>query len=224
MNYRRYTRRRLSGGSRFFLNSSVTNLIVLINVVVFVASFILIFKNQNFFEYIALKPANIFQGKYLWTLITSTFMHANLTHLFVNMISLLFIGNFLEKIIGRKRFFWFYLISGLIASFVFVLLALIFPNELDVFAVGASGAIFGLGGLLMILTPNLPVLVFFIIPMKMWKAMLVLLFGLWAVSLLAGLPIGNTAHFGGFIAGLIYGLYLKKKYKRKVMILNKIFR
>lgn len=207
----------------FFYNFSITNWIILVNVVFFVFVAIFLSINQAYINYVALKPSNILQGKDLWTLLTSMFTHANFGHLFVNMISLLFIGNFVEKIIGRKRFFWFYLLSGIIAGLFFVFVALIFQTELDTYAVGASGAIFALGGLLMILTPKLPVLVFFILPMPMWLAMIFLLGFLWVVSLLAGIPIGNTAHLGGLLAGIIYALYLKRKYRRKVKLLRKMF-
>ena len=47
-------------------------------------------------------------------------------HLFVNMFSLYFIGNFLEMIIGKKRFFWLYLISGLFAGLFFAFFAFVF--------------------------------------------------------------------------------------------------
>ena len=221
MRHRRHTRRHLSSG--FFSNLSITNWIIITNVLFFIFSLFLLSQNEGFIDYIALKPSNILQGRYLWSIVTSMFMHANFSHLFVNMISLMFIGNFLERIVGRKRFFWFYIFSGLISALFFVGLALVFKSELDIFAVGASGAIFGLGGLLMILTPNLPVLVFFIIPMKMWKAMIFLMFGIWIISLIAGLPIGNTAHLGGLLTGIAYGLYLKRKYKRKVSMLNRMF-
>lgn len=224
MNYRDYTKRNLSSRWDFFYNLSITSWLILVNVIFFILIVILTSQNQTFIEYIALKPDNILQGKYIWTLLTSMFMHGSFGHLFVNMISLMFIGNFVERIIGRKRFFYFYLLSGLIAGLFFVFLALIFKTELDISAVGASGAIFGLGGLLMILTPKLPVLVFFIIPMPMWIAMLFLLGVLWILSLIAGLPIGNTAHLGGLLAGVVYGLYLKNKYKKKVIMLNRTFR
>ena len=223
MKCRRYTRRNLRR-TGFFSNLSVTNWIILINVVLFFIIFPIMVSKEWFIDYVALKPANILQGKNLWTLLTSMFMHGGFSHLFVNMISLMFIGNFVEKIIGRKRYLWFYLVSGLVASLAFVFLALIFKAELNIYAVGASGAIFALGGLLMILTPKLPVLVFFIIPMPMWIAMLFLLFGLWILSFAAGLPIGNTAHFGGLVAGVIFGVYLRQKYRRKVAMLNRMFR
>ena len=93
----------------------------------------------------------------------------------------------------------------------------------EIFAVGASGAIFALGGLLVVLTPNLRVYAFFIIPMKIWSAMLFFLVFMWIASIGAGLPFGNTAHLGGLIAGLAYGLYLKKKYPRKTKMLSDYF-
>lgn len=223
MRHMRYIRGHLSKKPSFFSNLSITNWLILINFVFFIFAMSLIARNQEFLNYLALKPSNILAGKNLWTILTSIFMHGSFGHLFVNMISLLFIGNFVERIIGRKRFFWFYMLSGLVAGLAFVFLALIFQAELDIFAVGASGAIFGLGGLLMILTPDLPVLLFFVIPMKMRTAMLFLLFGLWIVSILAKLPIGNTAHLGGLLVGVGFGLYLKKKYKRKVNLLNRMF-
>src|SRR3990172_96954 len=70
-------------------------------------------------------------------------------HLFANMFSLFFIGNFLEKIIGRKRLFMVYLFSGLVGGAFFVLSGLIFNNNAP--GVGASGAIFGLLGVLAVL-------------------------------------------------------------------------
>jgi len=162
-------------------------------------------------------------GHNLWTFFTSMFMHAGFGHLLVNMISLMFIGNFVEKLIGKKRFLGLYFVGGLFAGVLFVLIAFFTGIDFNVYAVGASGAIFALGGLLAVLTPKLPVLVFFVIPMPMWAAMGVLMFGLWALSVAAGLPIGNTAHLGGLIVGLGYGIYLKKKYPRKTKMISQYF-
>jgi membrane associated rhomboid family serine protease len=77
--------------------------------------------------------------------------------------------------------------------------------------------------LLAILTPKLRVYVFFVIPMQMWVAMVVLLFVLWGASIGADLPLGNTAHFGGLIIGVVYGIYLRKKYPNKTRQLSKFF-
>lgn len=235
-NYRKYTKKRLNNGFDFdklFRRFSITTWIIIINVVVFLVAFLLggIFGIEKVFSWIALQPNAFFQGQ-IWQLLTSMFMHGNFTHLFVNMISLFFLGNFIEKLIGRKRYFWLYLLSGLFAGLLFVVLAFYFGGtdlgarafgSPEIFAVGASGAIFALGGLLAILTPKMRVYVFFIIPMQMWFAMIVLLLVLWVASIGTGLPIGNTAHFGGLLVGVGYALYLRNKYPRKTAQLSRMF-
>ena len=233
-----YTKRNLSPSffKGIFRRYSVTTWIIILNILVFVIvfSFIVILGesfSENIFSWIALQPNAFFSGK-IWQLFTSMFMHVNFTHLFVNMISLFFIGNFVEKLIGRKRFFWLYMISGIFAGLFFVFLSYflgsselgtrIFGNP-ETFAVGASGAIFALAGLLAILTPKLRVYVFFIIPMQMWFAMVVLLGGFWLASFFGSLPIGNTAHLGGLLVGAGYALYLRKKYPEKTRRLATYF-
>lgn len=247
-NLRKYTRKRLGGKSRgsfggFSRKFSVTTWIILVNVVVFILLSIL-FPNQIIVvdgqDVLTLHPfvkenvalgASFLSGR-VWTLLTSMFMHGGFTHLFVNMISLFFLGSFIERLIGRKRFFWLYMLSGLFAGLFFISLAYLFGasglgarifGTLAISAVGASGAIFALAGLLAVLTPNLKVYVFFIIPMRMWIAIIFLLGVLWLASIGVGLPIGNTAHLGGLLVGLGYAIYLKKKYKRKTKMIAKYF-
>ena len=50
------------------------------------------------------------------------------------------------------------------------------------------------------------------------------LFVTWIASAGFNLAIGNVAHFGGFLAGLVYGTYLRIKYKRKVKMLLSFFK
>ena len=208
----------------FFSSMSLNNSLILINVLAFILFSILIYSNVNFLDFIAIKPGNILQGKYLWTFLTSMFMHAGFFHLFVNMLSLFFIGSLIEKILGSKRYLYFYLIAGLFAGLFFVLSSLIFPANLESYAVGASGALFGLIGVLMFVTPNLPVYVMFIpIPIKMKYAAPGMLLVLWLISIAGNVPIGNTAHLGGLITGLIYGFYLRKKYKQKIRLISRQF-
>jgi len=198
---------------------SVTLIFIFINIVVYL---VLAFFPQDFvLKNIAISLENIQQLR-LWTFITSMFMHGSFFHLFANMMSLLFLGTFVERIIGRKRFFWFYLISGLFGGAMYILTELFFPSGLG--AVGASGAIFGIAGLMVVLTPNLPLYIMFIpIPIKAKYSVPGLLALLWLVSILGDVPIGNTAHFGGLILGLGYGIYLRRKYKRKVHLIGKYF-
>lgn len=141
---------------------TLTSQIIAINVLIFIIVSLLISYNPSFIDYIALKPAFLLQGKYLWTILTSMFMHASFSHLFFNMFSLFFIGSFLERIIGKKRFLYFYIISGIFAGLFFSLLSFflgygflekIFASP-ETIAVGASGALFGLLGILAVIIPN----------------------------------------------------------------------
>ncbi len=276
---------RRSLGPGFFLkNMSITTKLIIAEVIFFVLAGILGLFIPNFIDYIALKPGMIVQGKYLWTLVTSMFMHAGFMHLFFNMLSLWFVGRFAENIIGRKRFLYFYLISGIIAGIVFALLAGFFGGgdlgrlfgSPDISGVGASGAIFGIVGVVSVLTPfnrvyliagpliaiviqviaesffgngalisllGIAVSIYIFIsifsmlsfnrrtariavPIEMdfWLLPVIAIVPLVVIGLFVPLPIGNTAHFGGLLAGLIYGYYLRKKYRKKVKMLDSIYR
>ena len=207
-----------------FSGASVNLILVVLNVVFFIIFSVIISANPQFIDYVAIKPANILHGNYLWTFVTSMFMHGGLFHLFANMFTLIFIGSFVERLLGKKRYFWFYMAAGIFAALLFVALSFIFSSDYNQFAVGASGAIFGLIGLLMVLTPNLSVYIMFIpIPVKMKYAAPGILVVLWLISLAGNVPIGNTAHLGGFVLGIIYGFYLKKKYKRKTAYISRVF-
>ncbi len=213
---------------------SINTILILINVILFFVFGLLIKFNVLTIDSIAIKPSNILQGKYLWTFLTSMFMHAGFFHIFVNMFSLFFVGALLQKILGQKRYLYFYLIAGIFAGVFFVALTFLTKDfswadslvgSVDSLAVGASGALFGLIGLMMFLTPNLPVYIMFIpIPIKIKYAAPGMLVLLWFISAAGNIPIGNTAHLGGLIAGLVYGIYLRNRYKNKVRAINKQFR
>ncbi len=204
--------------------------LIILNIIFSLVFFILLYVNADFFKYIAINPNNILHGKYLWTFFTSMFVHGGFFHLFVNMLSLFFVGSLVERILGRKRYLSFYIASGLIAGLFFVLSGLFFPSNFASYAVGSSGAIFGLVGLLVLLTPNLPIYIIPIpIPIKMKYAGAGMLIFLWLISsvpLVFGgksFPIANSAHFGGLLAGIVYGIYLRKRYKNKTRMISKYF-
>jgi hypothetical protein len=200
---------------------SATLMILIANVVFFLVVLPFMYSKPGIITYIALSPQYILKGQHIWTFITSMFMHASTSHLIVNMLSLVFMGSFLERILGKKRFTIFYILSGIFAGVFFVLMAFIFKQDINALAVGASGALFGIGGLLAVLTPKLPIYLMFIpIPIPMWIGIVLSLGIMWLFSVF-GANIGNTAHLGGLIAGLIYGWYLRAKYPRKVYMLNR---
>lgn len=203
--------------------TSITLVLIIINTAVFLITLPILFKFPSSIKYLALQPSAFLHGQYLWTIITNMFMHAGAWHILMNMISLIFIGGFLEKIIGKRRFLSFYLFAGIFAGLFFVLTSYIFNVDMNAYAVGASGAIFGIAGLIAVLTPKLPVYIMFIpIATPMWLAVILILGILWLISITSGLGIGNTAHLGGLIAGLIYGFYLRYRYRRKIRLLNRM--
>jgi membrane associated rhomboid family serine protease len=204
---------------RFFRSATLT--IITANILFFfIVSLISIFYPE-IFEFVALQPSKIIEMP--WTLITSMFMHANPLHLFMNMFSLLFLGGFLERIIGKRRFLTLYFLSGLLGS-IFYILAFYLTGANDLPAVGASGAIFGLGGMLAVITPRMPVYIMFIpVAMPMWFGVTLSLALLWLLSFLANLPIGNTAHLGGLAAGLFYAFYLRRKHRRRFRMISNHF-
>jgi membrane associated rhomboid family serine protease len=243
MMHKKYAKKYISRNPalNFFSNLSIVGWLILANFIFFFIVLVFVAIDPSFFDYIALKPSNILQGKYIWTILTSMFMHAPgiipllSFHLFINMFVLFSLGSSMEKIIGRKRFFWFYLISGIVAGLTFVLLAGFFGSrglgtkifgDAEIPAIGASGAIFAIAGLFVVLLPRIRFAIiffpFFSLPGYVMVPLVLIL--TWVVSSASGLPIGNAAHLGGFVTGLVYGLYLRQKYKRKVAMLNKMFK
>ena len=108
-------------------------------------------------------PGDIVTGKRLWTLLTSTFMHADLTHILGNMVYLWVFGDNIEDALGHSRYLIFYLLGGLAASFTHIA-SVIFtlPSlgpywgyiSLETPAVGASGAISAVLGAYLLLYPG----------------------------------------------------------------------
>ncbi|MBS3149278.1 rhomboid family intramembrane serine protease [Candidatus Woesearchaeota archaeon] len=99
-----------------------------------------------------------------WTLITSIFLHGSLEHLMYNLFALALFGIILENVIGTRKFLVLFFISGLFASVI----SSFFYNS----ALGASGAIYGILGALVVLRPTMQIWAYYI-PMPMYIAGLV---------------------------------------------------
>ncbi len=139
-------------------------------------------------------------------LFTYMFVHANFTHLFMNMLTLFFIGPTVERTLGSYRFFVLYYLSGILGGLGWSLLAPEYSSCL-----GASGAIMGVLGAFGALYPKSTVLLWFVIPVKTW--MLVAGLAIWELTETIGHPkiggIANSAHLIGGIAGFMYAFSLK---------------
>lgn len=131
-----------------------------------------------------------------WRLFTNIFLHGGLMHVLANMYGLMYVGMFLEPLLGKMKFLLVYLVTGIIAS-----IASIWWYDATV-SVGASGAIFGLYGFF------LSAMVTRIYPAEFGKAFLISTAVFVGFNLLMGLVggIDNAAHIGGLLSGLAIGL------------------
>lgn len=137
-----------------------------------------------------------------WTLVTNLFVHGSFGHILFNMISLFFLGSFFLRILGEKAFLVTYLGGGLLGNLFYLLMG---PANAP--GIGASGAVFGLGGALVLIAPRLPVMIFPIpAPIPLWAAMLFFL----VISFFVR-GIAWQAHLGGFVFGLLAGYYYRRQ-------------
>jgi membrane associated rhomboid family serine protease len=130
----------------------------------------------------------------VWRLVTSGFLHAGLLHLLFNMYLLYILGTMLEPAIGRLRFGLIYFVALLCGSFGVLVVS---PNS---FAVGASGAVFGLMGAAVVVLRNRG-----IDPRQSGLPFLIG-FNLLFTFLVPGISIG--AHVGGLIGGALAAFLL----------------
>lgn len=136
-----------------------------------------------------------------WTAVTSMFVHGSLTHVLFNMLALFFFGSYLTQAVGERNMLSIYFVGGIIGSIFFWLLG---PS--NAVAVGASGAIFALGGALAVLRPMTRVFIFPIpVPMPLWIAVIG---GGLLISLLPG--IAWEAHLGGLLTGIGAALFFSR--------------
>ena len=122
------------------------------------------------------------------------------------MYALLIFGPLVERRVGSKKFLTAYFLSGIIAA----LSAVFFYPA----ALGASGAIMGIIGMVIIFFPDLPVLLFFVFPTTMRVAGIIFaMIDIFFIFVPNG--VANIAHLGGLLTGLIFGYHLNKgKLKR----------
>jgi len=124
--------------------------------------------------------SNVLSGSY-WQLLTSIFVHVDITHIALNMLFLIIFGLRAEELFTTEEYFFVYMFSGLAGSLL--TLFLMAPNTVSA---GASGAIFGMYGAGIIYTRKT--------------------FG----QSIIGAGVNVVAHFGGLAAGLIIGYALAK--------------
>lgn len=166
-------------------------LLVTINVILFIAC---MFTGDWLYNAGAFSIGNIIQGKEWYRVVTSMFLHADIQHLFSNMLILYYIGNAVEKKIGCVPYMIIYFLSGIVGNMFSAGYELL--TESYVSSVGASGAVFGIEGALLMLV--------IIYKGKCTEATAGRLIFSIAFSLYCGFSssyVNNAAHIGGVLAG-----------------------
>jgi membrane associated rhomboid family serine protease len=143
-----------------------------------------------------------------WRLLTSAFLHYGITHLALNMLALFWLGRILEEVIGSLRYLLLYVASGLAGSAGALLLT---PNSPSA---GASGAIFGVLGALLVLERRGVIA-------SGGQILVLLLLNLAITFWLPGISRG--AHLGGLIGGIVVMLlYLRFPRSRELSVASAV--
>ncbi|TWR26410.1 rhomboid family intramembrane serine protease [Mucilaginibacter pallidiroseus] len=194
---------------------SVTPILVLANIAVFIISYVMMLARvvamlsvarersetappinmeDIYLSFGFSNRAQVLNGD-IWRLITSTFLHFSLLHIAGNMIALIYIGSLIESKLGRWNFLLLYLLTGLCASITSVVW------HTSKIMAGASGAIFGLFGVLLaLLSTNF-------YERNARRALLISTAIFVAFCIIPiGKHVDHAAHLGGVVSGYILGL------------------
>lgn len=180
-----------------FQNTEIVKKIFYINVLLFFLTIL----GENLLklpvmEYLALFPFSD-PHYHTYQFITSMFMHANIPHLLFNMLALLSFGPDVENQLGNRKFILFYLLMGLSAS----ILQLVMTSGA---MIGASGAIFGLLVYFTMLNPDVKLSLFLLpIGFKAKYFTIVMVIMELVLGIIGGGNIGHWAHLGGALGGFI---------------------
>ncbi|HEX7331273.1 MAG TPA: rhomboid family intramembrane serine protease [Pyrinomonadaceae bacterium] len=153
-----------------------------------------------------------------WRFVTPMFVHIDVLHLLMNMFSLLILGPFVEKLYGSAKFVVFWVVTGIagvVGSYLTVrpqlangLFGSFIFHKLDVPAAGASGALFGLIGVLFVFgikfRHELPEGFKRVFGTGLLPIIIINLF----IGFIGRAFIGNSAHLSGLFAGAVLALFI----------------
>lgn len=157
------------------------------------------------------------------TVLTAMFMHAGWLHLLGNMLFLWVFGDNIEDKLGHLRYLFFYLACGVVATFAHIM-----ANPYSkVPSLGASGAIAGVMGAYLFLYPRarIKTLIIFLFFIQVIRIPAIFLLGYWIlIQTLSGLAESGSgggsgiawfAHIGGFVAGFVLIILMRKGKRRR---------
>lgn len=210
--------RRVGGFGGFGLFPPVLKALILINLGVFFVQYFMLSPitlggvslNDLFVKYFALWPFGIqnmpeAEGyfTYPWQFITYQFMHGGFWHIFMNLFALWMFGSELENLWGSKKFLYYYLIAGVGAAIIHLIVTPLIGGGLKP-TVGASGSVYGILLAFAMTYPDRPIFMFpLFIPIPA-KYFVMIFAGLELFSGFSGNDgIAHFAHLGGALTGLI---------------------
>lgn len=140
-----------------------------------------------------------------WSIITASFTHFELGHLFWNMLMFYFTSRLFVQFFGNTRLLSTYIFGGIFGGLVHILSYLIFPyfaNQAPASIVGASAAVSAIVGALVFYKPELKVRLFFAIEVPFWVIGLLFISGD-IINLTAEDNVAHFAHLGGVAFGIL---------------------
>lgn len=178
----------------------MTIALIAINIIVFIIMEAIGDTNNSVFmeKHGAMSWRLLFEEHQFYRLITCVFLHFGTEHLFNNMITLAVIGNEVEHILGHTKFIIIYLLSGIGASLVSAIYNMNVNHDLYIISAGASGAIFGILGSLLVIS-----LLYRNIRMQIKPANIIIIAVLSVLNGYMNYGIDNMAHIGGLLFGII---------------------
>ena len=163
---------------------------------------------QTLQEFFGLVPAAIFQSFRVWQPVTYMFLHGNIGHILINMLTLWMFGTELERMWGTKFFLRYYFLTGIAAALTTVFVSLLpFAATARMFyavTIGASGAIYGLLLGYGLIFPNRPIYLYLVLPIPAkYFVMIIGLIALLSSMGAGGSDVAHITHLGGLVAGYL---------------------
>jgi len=156
------------------------------------------FRDPAFTEKFIFSPVEILAGKQYYRLFTPAFLHADVNHLLMNMVSLFLFGKMMELFVGPGQFLLIYFAAIVGGN----LLSLWLHRNHDYRAYGASGGVSGIVFSYIALFPNGTILAHLFIPIPAWAYGILFLIGSFVALKRNADNIGHDAHIGGAVIGL----------------------
>ena len=196
--------------------STMTNKLIAITLVVYILVEALYANHLSGLELVSWH----FQQHRWYQFVTYMFLHGGPLHLFFNMFALWMFGRPIEQALGARRFLWFYLLCGIGAGLISMLIdEYILQEVYRGVMVGASGAIYGLLVAFALMFPNFKIMLIFLpvpVAAKYFVPVLLLIdltAGFTGVSIF-GQNIAHFAHIGGAVIGLVLIEFYRRQSRR----------